>query len=245
MTQALITGMHGTVAPILAEVLNAAGWETVGWDRQVVPPEDEAAGAAFISQIQPDWICHLALGAERWGAFLAEQARHYSAGFLFTSTVMVFSNIPDGPHHPADTRTSQEAYGRYKIRCEDQVQAANPNAIIGRIGWQIGRTRGGNHMLEALHQTQAQEGIVRCSTAWIPATSFLEDSCAGLLELMERREAGVYHLDSNARTALNYFQIVQKLKTIFQTNWVLEPHAEYVHDQRLLDDRISLKDLFA
>ncbi len=243
MMKAIITGMNGTVAPVLAAVLQSQGYETTPWNRALVPPEDEAAGLAFLEREKPDWICHLALGSERWAEFLAQYAKEQGLGFLFTSTVMVFSNRPDGPHRVGDERTSQDDYGRYKIRCEDQIQAVSDEAIIARIGWQIGRTRGGNNMFEALHQMHEKDEVIRCSTLWTPATSFLEDTCEGLFQLMKRRQGGVYHLDSNASSGLNYFEIVQGLKSLHHTSWVIEPDESYAHDQRMVDERIELPSL--
>lgn len=61
--KAIITGIHGTVAPVLARTLVAAGHTVVPWYRELVPPDDPQASAAFIAREQPEWFFHLATGS--------------------------------------------------------------------------------------------------------------------------------------------------------------------------------------
>ncbi|TAG80512.1 MAG: NAD-dependent epimerase/dehydratase family protein [Burkholderiales bacterium] len=235
----LITGLNGTLAPHLASLARARSHEVVGWDRDAVSPDDASAGDAFLRNTQPDAIAHLGFGSEDWSARLATWAAANDRSFVFTSTAMVFDHMPDGPHHVNDERTAKDDYGRYKIRCEDAIRAANPRACIARIGWQIdiddeGKARG-NNMLAALDQQQASDGRIRASTAWRPACSFMGDTALALLQLIEQRSEGVVHLDSNADSALNFYGLVTSLKVRFaRASWIIEPHAEYVHDQRLI-----------
>src|SRR5690606_13075011 len=127
--------------------------------------------------------------------------------FLFTSTAMVFHHEPDGPYRPDDPRTARDEYGRYKARCEDAARAANPGAIVARIGWQISTRRGGNSMLEALHARARDEGVIRASTRWLPATSFLVDTAEALRDLLLRGVGGTYHLDGNAEARWDYHRL--------------------------------------
>lgn len=235
----LITGLNGTLAPHLARVARTHSHEVIGWDRNTVSPDDPEASEVFLHDMQPDAIAHLGFGSEDWAARLAAWAATHDRAFVFTSTAMVFDHMPDGPHHVNDERTAKDDYGRYKIRCEDAIRAANPRACIARIGWQIdaseGGTASGNNMLAMLDQQQANDGRIRASTAWRPACSFMSDTAAALIQLIEQRAEGVVHLDSNADTALNFYELVESLKTRFaRSAWVIEAHTEYVHDQRLL-----------
>lgn len=237
--QLLITGLNGTLAPHLARAAAAAGHTVLGWDRQQVSPDDLPACRAWLDLLKPDAIAHLGFGAEAWAGLMARWAAERGAPFLFTSTAMVFDHVPDGPHRVDDPRTARDDYGQYKIRCEDAVREAHPQACIARIGWQIDAGTGGaaqgNNMLAALDAEQQRDGRIRASTAWVPACSFMPDTAAALLQLIETRASGTAHLDSNADEALSFFTLVQQLKRRFgREHWQIEAHAEYVHDQRLL-----------
>jgi len=241
--KALVTGLGGTLAPALASQLEARGWSVTGWDRSRIPPEDVRACLEFLEAENPDAVFHLALGSESWAARLAGWCGRWRIPFLYTSSAMVFDREPDGPHGVGDERTARDEYGRYKIRCEDAVLGASKRAIVTRIGWQIGRTRGGNQMLEALHRMSEVKGVVQASTAWRPACSFIEDTVEAMLGLMLAGEAGVFHVDSNAREGLTFFEVASRLARMHNADWKIQATEDYVHDQRLVDDRVSIPPL--
>jgi dTDP-4-dehydrorhamnose reductase len=230
----LITGLNGTLAPVLAAAATAAGHSVIGWDRSALPPADAAASAAWLQAQQPDAIAHLATGDEHWAGRLAAWAAERGRPLVFTSTAMVFHHQPDGPHGVHDTRTAQDDYGRSKIRCEDAVLAAHAGASVVRIGWQIDPERIGNNMLRALDDWQAREGAVAASRAWRPACSYMADTTQALLKLLVEPAPGVVHLDSNADAGHGFDRIVAALKQAHDRSaWVLRVHDDYRHDQRL------------
>lgn len=230
----LVTGLRGTLAPVLARRAQALGHEVLGWRRDEVAPDDAAAGDAWLRRVRPDAIAHLGMGSEDWAARLAAHAARRGIPFLFTSTAMVFHHQPDGPHGVADERNAQDPYGQYKRACEDAVRAACPAACIARLGWQIDPRQPGNNMLMALDQWQASGGEVRASRSWRPACSFMEDTAAALAGLLLRPMAGVIHIDSNADEGHDFLRIVLALKQAFgREGWRVTATDEYVHDQRL------------
>jgi dTDP-4-dehydrorhamnose reductase len=238
-----VTGRNGTLGPVLAAELEGRGARVDAWDRRRVPPDDAAACRHFLEALDPAAVCHLALGPEDWGARLASWCRERGRPFLFTSTAMVFDHEPDGPHRVDDARTAKDEYGRYKIRCEDAIRAANAEAVIARIGWQIGAGRGGNNMLEALYRMAETEGVIRASRRWIPACSPIADTAAALAGLMSPGARGLYHLDGNVGCALNFPTIVRALARHHGADWNVAVTEDYRHDQRLPDPRIRLPDL--
>lgn len=230
----LVTGLQGTLAPRLAEALRAAGHEPQGWDRRVLDPEDGEAGRRWLDAQQFDAIAHLGMGSAAWAGRLAAHAAQRRLPMLFTSSAMVFHHEPDGPHAATDARTAQDEYGRYKIACEDAVLAAHPAASVVRIGWQIDPSQPGNNMLMALDDWQRREGRVAASAAWIPACSFMSDTAAALLALLEDPQPGPLHLDSNADEAFCFADIVRALQQRFaRADWQVQVHQDYRHDQRL------------
>ncbi|RVT51524.1 sugar nucleotide-binding protein [Rubrivivax albus] len=232
----LLTGLNGTLAPRVAEAATAAGWTVRSWDRRAVPPEDPAVVQAWLRAERPDAIAHLATGDEAWAGLLAHHAAAAGLPLVFTSTAMVFDAEPDGPHRPGDVRTARDDYGRRKIRCEDAVLAAHPQASVLRIGWQIDPERSGNNMLMQLDDWQARDGEVAASTAWRPACSFMTDTAAAIVGLLARPSPGVVHLDSNAAEGHTFAAVVHALRRRFdRRHWRVREHVGYVHDQRLID----------
>ena len=241
--KALITVLNGTLAPHVKAALVRSGHSVAGWDRAAVPPEDIEAGAAYLREVSPDVVFHLGMGSEDWAARLAGFCHEHGKAFVFTSTAMVFANEPDGPHRVGDERTADEDYGRYKIRCEDAITAASPSAIVVRIGWQIGSERGGNHMLEHLSKQHDSDGQIAASARWTPACSFMTDTADTLIDLAGRGDPGVYHVDSNAASALPFDEIVRRLSERHGLGWRVASNEDFVRDQRLVDERVSIAPL--
>lgn len=234
----LITGLSGTLAPHLARAAASAGWEVLGWDRQRIPTDDADAVAAHLQASSPDAIAHLALGPVSFAAGLARHAAKQGVPLLFTSTAMVFHHQPDGPHRPDDERTAQDDYGRSKVAAEDAMRVACPAARIARIGWQIDEAAEGNNMLATLDRWQREQGRIAASRCWIPACSFMPDTAAALLSLLEDDAVAgqTVHLDSNAEAALSFDHLVAALARRFgRQDWRIEVTEDYRHDQRLLD----------
>lgn len=237
----LITGLNGTLPPRLAEAARAAGHQVIGWDRAAVDPDDETQSAAWLSAQSVDAIAHLGMSSARFTGWLASRCPN----FLFTSSVMVFENQPDGPHDVADPRTGRSDYGRYKAESEDAALLANERSVIARLGWQIDATRPGNNMLLTLDDWQQRDGCVKASSAWTPACSFMADTAVALLGLIERPLPGVHHLDSNAVDAWRFDEVARALARRFERDWRVEPNEDYRHDQRLVGGSISLPPLSA
>ena len=231
----LITGLNGTLAPVLARVAADQGVEVLAWRRDEVPPDDAAACDNWLRAARPDAIAHLGLGSVEWAGRLALHAARLDLPFVFTSTAMVFHHLPDGPHAPGDSRTAQDGYGQYKIACEDAVRSAHPGACVVRIGWQIDPEQPGNNMLRALDQWQSASGCVGASRRWTPACSFMQDTADALVALLRHPVAGVVHLDSNADRGHSFLDIVHALKRSYgRDGWDIRANEDYVHDQRLV-----------
>lgn len=231
----LITGLNGTLAPVLAQAAASQGASILRWDRSAVPPDDASRGHAWLEAEKPAAIAHLATGGVEWARLLAEYAAAHDVPLLFTSTAMVFHHQPDGPHRIADERNAQDPYGQLKRDCEDAVLSACPHACVARIGWQIDPQRPGNNMLTALDQWQARDGRISASEAWRPACSFMQDTAAVLVRYVRERVSGVRHVDSNADEGHDFVSIVRALKEACRRDaWIIEPTRDYIHDQRLL-----------
>ncbi|MCA0291621.1 MAG: NAD-dependent epimerase/dehydratase family protein [Actinobacteria bacterium] len=105
----IVTGMNGTVAPVLADALRARGDEVVTWDRERVRVDHAPAVRAFVDATAPDGICHLAMGSPDWAAAMAGLCGQRGIPFLFTSSVSVFGPEQRGPLGIEITPTATDA----------------------------------------------------------------------------------------------------------------------------------------
>lgn len=245
----LVTGLNGTVAPKVAARITQLGGEVVGWDRGVVPVDDVNAGEAYLASVRPVGIFHLAMGAEEWAGRLAAHAREHALPFVYISTESVFGNAPgdpDGPFRPKDEPTARSDYGSYKARCEEAVRAAYETAVVARIGWQADPDGIGNNMVAQLAaQAEAADGVVRASRLWLPATSWMIDTAAALVDLASSGRTGTVHLDSNATDGWSFAEVVRHVARITGHDWTVEEHEELDHDGRLVGDEGLLPPLSA
>ncbi len=250
--RALVTGSNGTVGSVLCHKLARAGWGLVRWDRSEVSTDHYESMEAFVRRERPDVLFHLAAASQpsqselvseeswrvnyEWTSELAWIARALGIGFVFASTVMVFTDALAGPYTIASRPNATEGYGMEKRRAEERVFEQNPSARVARLGWQIGSDLRGNQMASWL----AQRAKVRASARWIPACSFLDDTADALLRIASSRP-GLYHVDSNE--GWSFFDLACALRERHAAKWNIEPTWAWPHDQRLLDGRVPMPKL--
>lgn len=246
--KALITGSTGTVGSVLVEQVRASGGTAVGWNRHEAPPGDWESARRLVETISPSVIFHAALPSrpagienegwivnEKWTADLAALARDHDIPFVYTSTVMVFTNAMEGPLTPDKEPDETAGYGFGKLCGERAALAANSNARIARLGWQIGQAPGSNNMIDFLEKQSAGSGRIQASTRWLPATGFLQDTADALIEI-STLPPGIYHVGSNDKW--NFHQIVCALNVLHGNRWNVVPVEDFVCDQRLMDPRL-------
>ncbi|HSH04900.1 MAG TPA: sugar nucleotide-binding protein [Anaerolineae bacterium] len=240
--QAIITGLNGTVAPVVANYFASQHVAITPWDRRYVATEDLVEMSAFLDQIRPDWFLHIATGPPAWAEAVAQLCAQRHIRFLFTSSVSVFAAPPHGPYSPQQPPNADDDYGRYKRECEQRVRQANPHAIIARLGWQIGLTPHGNHMVAHLHKTQQEQGHIAASQKWYPSCAFLVDTAANLYDLMTTAPTNsLHHLEGNP--GLTYFDIVTQLNQLLGSPWTVTPTNDPQLDNRLTDDNQIIRPL--
>ncbi len=248
---ALITGASGTVGQALAGHLRTCGHGVTAWDRAAAPPDDYGAMERYVRAVAPDVLFHLAIASTPtgradegelvnvgWPSELAWLTRELGVRFVFTSTVMVFSDDARGPFSVAAAPDAAEGYGAQKRRAEERVWTQNPEARIVRLGWQIGD--GGNEMTTWADAQQAAHGRVEASTRWLPACAFVGDTAAALARAADRRP-GVYHADSN--DGWTFFDIVSALAARTGRAWDVAPTHAFAFDQRMHDARLGMPTL--
>jgi len=239
--RAILTGLNGTVAPVMARHLQGEGHQVIGWDRRRIPVDDETMISEFLEGHQPEWFFHFATGSPEWSEQIAKTCHTLKIKLIFTSSVSVFSSSQQGPFKVNELPKPDDDYGHYKFHCETVIRKVNPEAIIARLGWQIGDAPGSNTMIDYLHQLDTRQGQIEASRNWFPACAFLEDTAASLYQLMKNFPTGLYHLDANP--GLHFYDIVKNITHLQQRKWRIIPAIDPVINNRLLDDRIKVKSI--
>lgn len=252
----LVTGSNGTVGVVLCALLRERGDEVVGWDRRVAAPADRGAVERYLEEHSPDAVVHLAVASSptgvssegrlvsvEWSEQLGEWCGANGRRFVFSSTVMVFTDKAVGPFTLESEPDAAEGYGGEKAEAERRVVAANEEAVVARLGWQIGSSPGSNNMVDYLDQKQSSDGVVRASRLFRVATAFLEDTAAGLRWLVDRaggEARGVYMLEGN-RAGHSFFEIARAVsEERHGGRYVVEADESFAQDQRMLDDRVPM-----
>lgn len=249
----VVTGSHGTIGSQLVKQLTAAGHTVLGWDRTQVPITDYWAMESWLKTQAPDALYHLASPSQptglenegwlvnyQWTSELAWLCRELKIDFIYTSTVMVFSNQVPGPFTPDTRPDAYEGYGMEKRLAEERVFYQNPQAKVIRLGWQIGHQAGSNNMVDFIETRMKSDGLVPCSTHWLPACSYLDDTAEILVSLLALAP-GLYQFDSNEKWS--FYQIAFALNVVHGKRWKITATDNFVYDQRMTDPKLPLKSL--
>src|ERR1041384_4030691 len=105
MIRILVTGANGTVGTAFRQCATAHGAEVIAWNRAAVPIDQYQSMEDFVRATKPDALVHLAIGSKstgraneswlvnyEWTSELAWITRTLGVPFIFTSSVMVFSD---------------------------------------------------------------------------------------------------------------------------------------------------------
>lgn len=241
LMKALLTGMNGTVAPALAKHLRPMGHEVVAWRRSEVSTEDFAAIRDFIVRTRPDWFFHIATGSPKWAEMIARVCAEHRIKLLYTGSVSVYAHTQQGPFAIDAKPEPNDDYGRYKLECERLVTAACPEAIVARLGWQIGHAAGSNNMIDYLTRTNREKSRVDASAQWFPSCAFLEDTADALTRLMTSFPKGLYQLEGNP--GLSFFDITSNLNRLHGHPWNIVRTEVPVQNNRMQDPNISVRPL--
>lgn len=236
----LLTGMNGTVAPAVSRHFSSVGHHCLGWNRTEVPQDRHDEAAAHLDALKPTLLVHCGMTSPEATGMLARLASERDIGFVFTSTVSVFSESGTGPYTVTSVPNAEEPHGLYKRRCEEAVLVANPRAWIIRLGWQIGTGPGSNNMVDFLYKQNQSHGSIEASRRWFPSCSFLDQTASAIQFVVEQRPSGTYLANANSR--LSFFEIASRLAMAHPTLSVRSADA-FVRDDRMFDDRVPMDDL--
>ncbi len=237
---AIFTGMNGTVAPVVANYFSEHGYQIVSYDRNRVSTENKEEIERFILETKPMFLLHFAMGSPDWTKLLSMICSKHQIQFVYISTVSVFSNENRGPHSIQSIPDAEDDYGRYKRLSESIVMKNHSNPYIIRLGWQIGYGKGQNQMIDFLYRKMAEEGEIKASSLWYPATSFLKDTAAAIYQIIHELNPGLYHINSNDQ--YTFYDIAKQLSKQYPEFIVVET-KDFSADHRMIDDRAKIRKL--
>lgn len=249
----VLTGSNGTLGSILLKYLKSLNFEVVPWNREEVSIDSYSEMELFLKKIKPDVLFHLAalippkdsyneswkVNCE-WPSQLAVLSKKLKIQFLFTSSVMVFSDSNYGPFVVDSKPDANHGYGYEKFAAEKYIRKNNQEAVITRLGWQIGESAGSNNMIDYFETQMKENGEINASDLWFPACSFLSETVVVLLDTL-RLGGGTYLIDSNKEWS--FYDICKALKIYRNCSWKIKRTSDFKCDQRMIDHRIQIAPL--
>ncbi len=244
MKKAIVTGLNGTLAPYVKNVLEEMGVIVFKWDRNAVSTEDEEEMEQFLEVLEPDYFFHLAMGSIEWTKFLAKYCFENKIKFIFTSTESIFQG--NGPFTIDFEPNATSDYGLYKIKSEKVIKQNNQNAYIVRLGWQIGDTFSKNNMLNYLESTFQKKGYVEASDKWTLSTCYIKETAKWLVKIAFEMKPDIYQIEGNVD--LSFYELVKLLEQIHHKDWKVRKVLLPDRCNCLIDERIhvqKIKDIFS
>lgn len=238
----LITGMHGTVAPAVANVVKNRGDEVVSYDRTSHDVNSSSEVESYLSLIKPDIIIHSAHGSADWARRLAHYAEVNGAKFAYISTVDVYGEHNPGPYTVVTEPRPETQYANYKLDVERALAFTSQSVYIMRLGWQIGSKASGNNMLDFLDKLNRENGSVDADDTWYPSCAYLQDCAEAIVNTITNHRPDLYLFNANMNK--NFYTIVCKLAALHpECNLKINRVSGMNRDNIMIDKRIALPEI--
>ena len=149
--------------------------------------------AAYTNVERAEGDPETAFAVNRTGArLLAAAAARAGLPFVHVSTDFVFDGTKDGAYTEDDEPNPLSVYGVSKLAGEHVVLSANPTALIVRTAWVFG-PYGANFPTKILERAAGSIAVTVVNDE-IGSPTYTLDLAAGILDLLEARARGVFHL---------------------------------------------------
>ena len=213
----LVTGAAGLLGSEVVRAARARGYEVLVADRSVLDVTDEGAVRAVMGRGSDGGfsdVVHcaaytavdgaedepeLAMRVNRDGTrFVAQAAAEAGARFVYVSTDYVFDGEATAPYLPEAPTAPRNAYGRTKLEGERAALASQVGALVVRTSWLYGE--GGRNFVTTMLRV-GSERVAAGATEPLRVVddqrgrpSWSRNVAAGVLDLLERRVRGVWHM---------------------------------------------------
>ncbi len=247
MLKVVVLGAGGTVGrEFCSFVEREAEVELLRWNRHQMPLTDFEVVSEQLEILRPDYVFNFAIASDGSSSdseklnlnlpeLLAKLSRSLQFKFIQTSSVMVFHDNQQGPHTVDTVPLARDGYGLEKRRMEEKVLGAKGNALVIRLGWQIGKAAGSNNMVDYLEKLSAK-GVIKASNLWFPSCSSLSETVQ-ILWSMREFSPDLYQLNTNEGDS--FFALIHRLRqALKKTHWLIEESNEFSGNQLMIDPRI-------
>lgn len=201
----LVTGANGMLGRRVVEAARERGHDVRGTDLPELDLTDEAAVRAFVEEVEPEAVvncaAYTAVDQAESEEELATRINRDAAGniarsapyVVHVSTDYVFGagGARDEPYVESDEPRPLGAYARSKVAGEQQVLEAGAHHAVARTAWLFGN--GGKNFVDTMLRLGAEREEVKVVFDQIGSPSWTGHVAPALLDIAERRGAGVFH----------------------------------------------------
>jgi dTDP-4-dehydrorhamnose reductase len=216
----LVAGAGGMLGRDVVVAAFARGHDCVGVSHRQLDVTDERAVDAAVAHAAPEVIVNCAAWTDVDGAEsnepaalavngagagnLARAAAAAGAQLVQVSTDYVFDGTAQRPYVESDPTGPLSAYGRTKLAGEAAVLAASGEHAVVRTAWLFGGG-GKNFVASMLARAAAGREEVAVVTDEVGCPTFTGHLAPRLVELAERRAAGLFHLAAAGQCSRHEF----------------------------------------
>jgi dTDP-4-dehydrorhamnose reductase len=217
----LVTGAGGMLGQAVVAAAHDRDHEVVALGHAQLDIADADAVRHTIEGAAPDAVINCAAWTDVDGAEahrgealavngegagnVARAALEADAQLVHISTDYVFAGDATRPYVESDEIDPQSEYGRTKAAGEQAVAESSPAHAIVRSAWLFGL--GGRNFVETMLALGAQRGEIRVVTDQRGCPTFTGHLAPALLDIAQRRSAGIYHVAGSGNATWNEFAI--------------------------------------
>lgn len=213
------------VFPLSHQEIECAEAESVRGALSEVRPEVVVNCAAFVrvdeAEDRPDEAFRVnAVGA----LHVARTCEDLGSKCVYASTDYVFDGEKGDPYTEEDCPRPINVYGASKLAGEHLVLQTSPGALVVRLaslyGGQGARGKGTNFVLTILDRARRGEPL-RVVDEIRMSPTYAHDAAVAIVELLERRATGVYHVVNEG--SCTWYEFAKAAVAVAGLNAVVEP----------------------
>ncbi len=203
----LVTGAAGQLGRELIHLLEGAGNQVIGIDRNELDFSFPDRVAEDIAQQRADWVINCAAYTqvdraeqERELAFLisrdsaqavAEGVKSYCGQMLQVSTDFIFDGSQSTPYKEDDLTNPLGVYGQSKLEGEQAVIQTLPDVVVLRTAWVYGEY--GNNFVKTMLRLASERDELSVVDDQIGTPSWTYDIARAIQALIAADATGTYH----------------------------------------------------
>ena len=203
----IVTGSRGQLGQELAEVLPERGHEAVVFPHSELDVADAEATRRAVEAHSPELVINAAAYTKVDGCEteielaysvnalgprnLAQACQRQGCELLHVSTNYVFDGKDGRPYEPFDPPNPISAYGRTKLAGEEYVKHLTSRWYIVRSAGVYGR---GHNFVRTMLRLGAERDLLKVKDDEFISPTYARDLAEGILEVVEGRRYGLYHL---------------------------------------------------